>query len=116
MAARRPSCEGWTAIRKALSARGSGRRFATAVAHIYDTVSLPDPSEEARFTLSTRTYATPRGILMRCEGTAFIMTRGPALAARGADQLLIVLQIEGSVDTDSAGRRVRREAGRRRDQ
>ena len=48
---------------------------------------------------------------MRCEGTAFIMTRGPALAARGADQLLIVLQIEGSVDTDSAGRCVRREAG-----
>ncbi len=48
---------------------------------------------------------------MRCEGTAFIMTRGPALAARDADQLLIVLQIEGSVDTDSAGRSVRREAG-----
>src|SRR5262249_37723785 len=64
-----------------------------SVAHIYDTVSLPDPSEEARFTLSGRTYATPRGILMRCEGTAFSMTRGPALAARGADQLLIVLQI-----------------------
>jgi AraC-like DNA-binding protein len=85
--------------------------FRDSVAHIYDTVSLPDPSEEARFTLSSRTYATPRGILMRCEGTAFIMTRGPALAARDADQLLIVLQIEGSVDTDSAGRSVRREAG-----
>ena len=85
--------------------------FRDSVAHIYDTVSLPDPSEEARFTLSTRTYATPRGILMRCEGTACIMTRGPALAARGADQLLIVLQIKGSVDTDSAGRCVRREAG-----
>src|SRR5712691_9160201 len=85
--------------------------FRDSVAHIYDTVSLPDPSEEARFTLSSRTYATPRGILMRCEGTAFIMTRGPAMAARGADQLLIVLQIEGSVDTDSAGRCERREAG-----
>jgi AraC-like DNA-binding protein len=85
--------------------------FRDSVAHIYDTVSLPHPSEEARFTLSTRTYATPRGMLMRCQGTAFIMTRGPALAARGADQLLIVLQIEGSVDTDSAGRCVRREAG-----
>jgi AraC-like DNA-binding protein len=85
--------------------------FRDSVAHIYDTVSLPDPSEEARFTLSTRTYAMPRGILMRCEGTACIMTRGPALAARGADQLLIVLQMEGSVDTDSAGRCVRREAG-----
>jgi AraC-like DNA-binding protein len=85
--------------------------FRDSVAHIYDTVSLPDPSEEARFTLSTRSYATPQGILMRCEGTAFIMTRGPALAARDADQLLIVLQIEGSVDTDSAGRSVRREAG-----
>ena len=85
--------------------------FRDSVAHIYDTVSLPDPSEEARFTLSTRTYASPRGILMRCEGTAFIMTRGPALAARSADQLLIVLQLEGSVDTDSAGRCVRREAG-----
>jgi AraC-like DNA-binding protein len=48
---------------------------------------------------------------MRCEGTAVIMTRGPALAARDANQLLIVLQIEGSVDTDSAGRCVRREAG-----
>src|SRR6267142_2858945 len=85
--------------------------FRDSVAHIYDTVSLPDASEEARFTLSSRTYATPRGILMRCEGTALIMTRGPALAARGADQLLIVLQIEGSVDTDSAGRWARREAG-----
>jgi AraC-like DNA-binding protein len=85
--------------------------FRDSVAHIYETVSLPDPSEEARFTLSTRTYATPRGILMRCEGTACIMTRGPALAARGADQLLIVLQIEGSVDTDSTGRCSRREAG-----
>jgi AraC-like DNA-binding protein len=85
--------------------------FRDSVAHIYDTVSLPDPSQEARFTLSTRTYATPRGILMRCEGTAFVMTRGPALAARGADQLLIILQIEGSVDTDAAGRCVRREPG-----
>jgi AraC-like DNA-binding protein len=87
------------------------RAFRDGVAHIYDTVSLPDPSEEARFALSTRTYATPRGILMRCEGTAFTMTRGPALAARGADQLVIVLQIEGSVDTDSGGRCVRREPG-----
>jgi AraC-like DNA-binding protein len=85
--------------------------FRDSVAHIYDTVSLPDPSAEAHFTLSSRTYATPRGILMRCEGTAFSMTRGPALAARGADQLLIVLQIAGSVDTDSGGRCVRREAG-----
>jgi AraC-like DNA-binding protein len=33
------------------------------------------------------------------------------MAARGADQLLIVLQIAGSVDTDSGGRCVRREAG-----
>jgi hypothetical protein len=85
--------------------------FRDSVAHIYDTVALPDPSEEARFTLSTRTYATPRGILMRCEGTAVNMTRGPVMAARGADQLLIVLQLEGAVDTDSAGRCVRREAG-----
>jgi AraC-like DNA-binding protein len=85
--------------------------FRDSVAHIYDTVSLPDPSDEARFTLSSRTYATPRGILMRCEGTAFIMTRGPAVVARGADQLLINLQIEGSVNTDSAGRCARREAG-----
>lgn len=32
-------------------------------------VSLPDPSEEARFSLSTRAYATPRAILRRCQGT-----------------------------------------------
>ena len=85
--------------------------FRDSVAHIYDTVSLPDPSDEARFTLSSRTYATPRGILMRCEGTAFSMTRGPARAARSADQLLVVLQIEGSVDTNSAGRWARRAVG-----
>jgi AraC-like DNA-binding protein len=85
--------------------------FRGSVGHIYDTVSLPDPSEEARFTLGTRSYATPRGILMRCEGTAVTMSRGPALAARGADQLVIVLQLEGSVDADSAGRRGRREPG-----
>jgi hypothetical protein len=40
--------------------------FRDSVAHIYDTVSLPDPSEKARFTVSTRSYATPKGILMRC--------------------------------------------------
>jgi AraC-like DNA-binding protein len=39
------------------------------------------------------------------------MTRGPAVAARDADQLLIIFQIEGSAATDSAGRFVRREAG-----
>src|SRR5258708_38409182 len=50
--------------------------FRNSVAHIYDTVALPDPSEEARFTLSSRTYAMPQGILMRCAGTAVIVTRG----------------------------------------
>jgi AraC-like DNA-binding protein len=39
------------------------------------------------------------------------MTRGPALIARGADQLLINLQTEGSVDKDCAGRRARLEVG-----
>jgi len=84
--------------------------FRASVAHLY-TLSLPDPSEEARFTISTRIYATPQGILMCCQGTAFIMTRMPALIAPGANQLLILLQTEGSVDTDYAGRRARREAG-----
>src|SRR5580704_13253835 len=85
--------------------------FRDTVTHIYDAVSLPDPSEEARFTLSTRTYPTPRAILMRCQGTAFIMTRGPALAARGPDQLLILLQREGRCDTECGERRGRIEAG-----
>ena len=84
--------------------------FRDAVAHLY-TLSLPEPSEEARFTLSTHTYATPNGILMRCQGTAFMMTRGPALVAHGADQLGIVLHIAGSVDAEYHGRRARREAG-----
>jgi AraC-like DNA-binding protein len=84
--------------------------FRDAVAHLH-SVSLPDLSEEARFGLSTRTYATPQAMLMHCQGTAFIMTRGPALIAPGADQLLIMLQIEGSVDRHCAGRRVRIEPG-----
>jgi AraC-like DNA-binding protein len=84
--------------------------FRDSVAHLY-TVSLSDPSEEARFTLSTRTYATPHGILMRCQGTGFIMTRRPALCARGADQLVVVLHIAGSVETDYGGRRARYEPG-----
>ena len=84
--------------------------FRATLPHLY-TVSLPDASEEARFTLSTRIYATPRGMLMRTQGTAFVMTRGPAQIAHGADQLLILLQTEGSVDTDYAGWRARREAG-----
>jgi len=84
--------------------------FRDTFAHIY-TLSLPDPSEEARFTLSTRTYHTPRAILMHSQGTAFIMARGPTLVARGADQLLIYLELEGSCDTDCAGRRRRFEAG-----
>src|SRR5215475_6094200 len=81
--------------------------FRETIPHLY-TLSLPDPSEEARFTLSTRTYPTPRAILMRTRGTAFNMTRGPALVARGADQLLIVFHIAGSVDTDYGGRSARR--------
>jgi AraC-like DNA-binding protein len=85
--------------------------FRDTVVHLYDTVALPDPCEEARFTLSTRTYPTPRAILMRCQGTAFIMTRGPALAVRGPDQLLILLQTEGWCDTDCGERRGRIEAG-----
>lgn len=85
--------------------------FRDSVTHIYDAVSLPDPSEEARFTFSTRTYPMPRAILMHCRGTGFTMTRGPAMVARGGDQLLILLQIEGSVDTNNAGRRGRREPG-----
>jgi AraC-like DNA-binding protein len=84
--------------------------FRDSVAHLY-TMSLPASSEEARFTLSTRTYAMPKAILMRCQGTGFIMTRGPELVAHGADQLLILLHLEGSVDSDYGGRRVRREAG-----
>jgi AraC-like DNA-binding protein len=84
--------------------------FRDNVAPLY-AVSLPAPSEEARFSLSTRAYATPRAILRRCQGTALTMTRGPAQIARGADQLLIYLQIEGSVDQDCAGRRGRLEEG-----
>ncbi len=84
--------------------------FRDTVPHLY-TLSLPDPSEEARFTLSTRTYPAPRAILMHSRGTAFIMTRGPALVARGADQLLILLQSKGSVETDCGARRGRIEAG-----
>lgn len=84
--------------------------FRDTFAHIY-ALSLPAPSEEARFTLATRTYQTPRAILMRSQGTAFIMTRGPALVARSPDQLLIYLEIEGSCDNDWAGRRGRVQPG-----
>ena len=84
--------------------------FRESIAHLY-TLSLPDPSEEARFTISTRTYPTPRAILMRTQGTAFVMTRGPALVARGADQVLILLQVEGSVDTSCGTRRENITAG-----
>jgi AraC-like DNA-binding protein len=80
------------------------------LAHLY-TLSLPDPSEEARFSLSIRSYATPRGILMCTRGTAVIMTRGPAQIAHGAEQVLILLQTEGAVESEYAGRRARREAG-----
>jgi len=84
--------------------------FRESFAHIY-TVTLPSPSEEARFTLSTRTYHTPNAILMCSQGTAFIMARGPAMVARRADQLLIYLELEGSCDNDWAGRRGRVEPG-----
>lgn len=84
--------------------------FRDSLAHLY-TMSLPDPSEEARFTLFSRTYPTPRAILMRTEGTAFTMTRGPVQIARGADQLIIYLELEGSCDTDCAGLRGRVETG-----
>jgi len=86
------------------------RGFCDTIPHLC-TPSLPDPAEEARFTLSTRTYVAPRAILTRSRGTAFIMTRGPAVVAHGADQLLILLQCEGAVDSDCDGRRARIEAG-----
>jgi AraC-like DNA-binding protein len=85
--------------------------FRNSVAHIYDTVSLVDPADEARFTLATRTYPLPHAVLMDCKGTAFKITRGPVSAARSADQILIVLQTEGSVDLDYGGRRERRQVG-----
>ena len=86
------------------------RAFRDTVAHLY-TVSLPDPSDETRFTLLTRTYPTPRAILMHTQGTGFGMTRSPALVARGADQLIILLQTEGTVDTDCGARRGRLKPG-----
>ena len=86
------------------------RAFRDNVTPLY-AASLPHPSEEARFSLSTRAYATPRAIVRRCQGTALKLTRGPAQIARGADQLIIYLQIEGSVDRDYAGRRGRLEEG-----
>src|SRR5258707_5108152 len=55
------------------------RAFRDTVTHIYDSVSLPDPSEEARFNLATRTYLTPRAVLMRRQGTAFTLKRGPSM-------------------------------------
>jgi AraC-like DNA-binding protein len=56
-------------------------------------------------------YPMPRAILLRNQGTAFTMTRGPALIAQGPDQLLIFLQVEGSCDSDCGGRRGRIEPG-----
>ena len=85
--------------------------FRAGVAHIYDTVSLVDPADEARFTLATRTYPLPRAVLMNCKGTAFKVTRGPVSAARSADQILVILQTEGSVDLDYGERRERRRVG-----
>jgi len=84
--------------------------FRETVVHLY-TVSLADPSDQERFTLATRTYPMPAAVLMRTQGTGFIMKRSPAQVARGADQLLIFLQTEGSVRTDCAGRRGHLEAG-----
>jgi AraC-like DNA-binding protein len=105
-----PKLQGLDNNPQGLSGPQFWQRFRDTVAHIY-TLSLPDPSQEARFTLSSRTYLTPRAILVRSQGTAFIMTRGPALVARSPDQLLIYLELEGSCDNDWAGRRGRVETG-----
>ncbi len=86
------------------------KAFRDSLAHIY-TLSLSAPSEEERFSVSTRIYQTPRAILTRSDGTGFVMTRGPALVERSPDQLLIYLQLSGSCDNDWAGRRGRVESG-----
>lgn len=52
--------------------------FREALVHLY-TVSPPDPSEQARFTPSSRACPTPRAILMCIQGTAFTMTQGRRL-------------------------------------
>jgi AraC-like DNA-binding protein len=90
---------------------GMWQAFCDTVVHLYDTLSLPDPSEEARFTLATRTYPMPRAILLHNRGTAFTMTRGLALAASGPDQLLIFLQVQGTCGSDCGERRLRIEPG-----
>jgi AraC-like DNA-binding protein len=84
--------------------------FRETVQHIY-TLSLPDPSEEARFTLATRTYPMPRSILLHNRGTAFTMTRGPALIANGPNQLLMFLQVQGTCDSHVGERCLRIEPG-----
>ncbi len=106
-----PKLRGWDSNPQGAFGPQFWQAFSDCAVRFYDTLSLPHPSEKARFTLSSRSYATPRGTLMRCQGTAFIVTRGPAFAARGPDQLLIVLQAEGSVDCDYGGRHWRREPG-----
>jgi AraC-like DNA-binding protein len=86
--------------------------FCDTVEHIY-TLSLPDPSEESRFTLASRTYPMPRSILLRNQGTSFTMTRSPALIARGQgpDQLLVFLQVQGTCYSDCGGQCVHIEPG-----
>ena len=84
--------------------------FRDTVTHIYDAVSLPDPSEGHASPSPPAPIHAPSDP-DALSGTAFTMTRGPAVVARGGDQLLIILQLEGSVDTDYAGQRGRREAG-----
>jgi AraC-like DNA-binding protein len=107
----RPQLRGLDSNPQGAFGPGFWQAFCASAVRFFDALSLPHPSEKDRFTLSTRSYATPRGTLMRSQGTAFIVMRGPAVAARGPDQLLVVLQTEGSAEGDYGGRHMRREPG-----
>jgi AraC-like DNA-binding protein len=62
------------------------------------------PEAAARFFSRAVTYQLPTAMFASVESVAQTLTRGPAEIARGGDQFLIYVQVEGELDADYAGR------------
>ncbi|GJE59035.1 helix-turn-helix domain-containing protein [Methylobacterium trifolii] len=84
--------------------------YRSRLAPLYD-VSLPEKGAEAGFGVTSLAYQTTRASLMQTTSVAQILRRGPKQIVNGTDQILLYLQVAGSLSADCDGRRIQVEPG-----
>jgi AraC-like DNA-binding protein len=63
-----------------------------------------DPEAAARFSAHALTYQLPHAVFARVDSVAQTLRRGPEEIARGGDQLVLYVQVEGELDSVYGGR------------